>query len=455
MRKEKLSFQILDDNAEIIGVMISSWLGVIERDTSLLYFKNDVEIKNYIIDKAITYAIAIKSDDYDVSTFNDCFESKEIGYSPGYNIPAEFRNILNDSIDKCISEHMEKNNTKTFFIDYANNIGRLTQLEKAIKYLIKLRYKEHVELDNNLPDGLILKPFEVQLDFNSSVNYFIDFAIRYIICQENDDRDSDMCKEFCKKDYIKKDKYKYHLEKHLQEIVEKNISDFIYTYVNKETDVNILEFHDSKDALLRTINHAKDSIDGIFKEIYSENKDCLAIYKDYLLLFEQSKKRIKYTPTLNPFKTMLTKAKMNYIMKYKDEYIYPFIYDLLVMRFSILMTVTVYNKELNNPSCMAKTTNEFSRMRINKSDDENYLHQQFLELAEILPKDFNHYTEFIIAHYSQVLGSEYKYIAGVLRQLRFSSGEKRERMYEITAYLQNNKISVDEDYFRLLSLDVI
>lgn len=455
MEKEKLSFQTLNKNAEIIGAMISSWLGLIERETSLQRFKQDIEIRDYIIDKAIIYAIAIESDDYDVSSFNDCCTSKEIGYIPAYNIPDEFRNILNDSIDKCISEHMQRNNKKTFLIDYPNNIGRLTQLEKAIKYQIKLKYKEHIDFGNNLPYGATLMPFETQLDFNSCIDNFIDFGIKYIICQENDDTNSNMCKEFYSKEHSGKDQYQYRLETHMQAIVEKNIKDFIFTYINKETDINILDFNDSKNALLRTVNHAKNSIDAIFKKIYSDNEDCIEIYKDYILLFEQSKNRINSTATLREFKKILTKAKMNYIMKYKDEYIYPFIYDLLVMRFSILMTTAVYGKELNNASDMAKTINEFNRMRVNKSNDENYLHQQFLELVEILPKNFNDYTSLIIAHYSEVLGVEYNCVASVLRQLRFAVADNNKGMYKMPKYLKNKKISIDEDYFRLLSLDII
>lgn len=452
---EKLSFQTLDENAPRIGEMISSWLGVIEREVSLQDFQQNIEIRNYIIDKAIVFAIAIESDEYDVSSFNDCCTSKEIDYISPYNIPDEFRNIVNDSIDKCISEHMQKNNKKTFFLDYPNNIGRLTQLEKAIKYQIKIKYKEHVDFDNNLPYGASLMPFETQLDFNSSIDNFINFAIKYIICQENDDTNSDMCKKFYSKEYSGKDQYEYRLETHMQVIVEKNIKDFIFTYINKETDTNILDFNDSKHALLRTVNHAKDSIDAIFKKKYSENEDCIAIYEDYILLFEQSKNRINSTATLRQFKNILTKAKMNYIMKYEDEYIYPFIYDLLVIRFSLLMNVTVYSKELNNSSDMVKTINEFNRMRIDKSNDENYLHQQFLELVEILPKDFKDYTSFIIAHYSQVLGVEYNYVASVLRQLRFAVADDNKGMYKIPKYLKNKKIDVDGDYFRLLSLDVI
>ena len=452
MKNEYLSLDDIYEHAETIFIVLGKWLGMIENEVGLLNLTE--ELQNWIIDKSVKYAIAIDCDDM---SFEDCFKSKEINNLPAYIVPDTFRDKANDRINTLIESYKQKDGTKIFHIDPANNLGRLSLLEKTIKYQIKLLHKEYLKNvnDPNLPIGLSFMPFEKEIDFKFDT--IINNAIKYIICLENKDTDSEMRSELMSKDYAGKDGYRYCLEKHVNNIIESSVENFLNTYLKKETDLTGMSFEDSRDALLRTIDNAENDINEIFSyELYSKNKECILIHNNYLALFEQSKQRISVNATLKPFRNMLKKAKMNYVMKHKEEYIYPFVYDLLIIDFLLLMKTTVYKEELTSPRSMARKINEFKNTFFtDKSFDENYFHEEFLQLADILPENFNNYTGLIIKHYSEILDTNYNHIASVLRQLRFAVADGNKGIYKITKDLKTIDLSIDEDHFRLLSLDII
>jgi len=455
MMKEKLDFDFLFENAEQIGKNISYFLGMFEKEDVLTII--DEERKDWIIDKSIIYFIAIKYNEYNVKTFEQCATSEEINNKQAYIIPIEFRNMTKDIMNSLILNHCQNEEVKIFEIDSINNKGRLKLLEDTVIYQIKLLHKEYIinkKKFDNLPTGLSLSSFESEIKFK--LDTIINNSIKYILCYENSDYDKDMCKELFSKCYKGTDNFKYRLRKHAKENIQKYINNFLVTYLKKETDVNGMTFQESRNTLQRTLDKARYYIDEIYShDIYFKDKQCALIHKDYIKLFENAQSKINRSTTFRALKTMIKKSKMNYIMIQNEGYIYPFIFDLLVMSFSLLLKTAIYQNELNNSKSMAKTINSFNNLNVDKNIDANYLHQEFLRLVELLPENFNDYNVIIIKHYSEILNVDYNNIASVFRQLKFPVPDHNKGAFKIPKYLKNKFLSIDEDHFRCLSLNII
>lgn len=455
MKQEELDLDFLLENFEEIGKNISYFLGIFEKEDMLSLI--DEKIKDLIIDKSIVFAISIKYDDYNVNSFEECFDSQEIKDRQNYIIPLGFRNAIKDKINFTIFNYCQNEKMKIFEINYSNNHGRLKLLEDSIIYQIKLLYKNYQinkKEFSNFPAGLSLAPFEDEVDLK--LDTIIHNSIKYILCYENSDRDKEMCKKLTFESYQYNNIFEYRLRKHVKENIVKYVNNFLSVYLKGETDDDRMSFSESKNTLLRTINLAKSYIYEIYSnDVYFQNKQCALIYQTYVKLFDNAERKMSKSATFKSLKIMIKKANMNYIMMQNEGYVYPFIFDLLVISFSLSLKTVVYKKELNNSKSMAKTINFFNTLNIDKDIDENYSHKEFLRLVELLPEDFNDYDVLIIKHYSEILNVDYNNIASVLRQLRFPVPDHNKGAYKIPKYLKNKLLSIDEDYFRCLSLNII
>ncbi len=165
------------------------------------------------------------------------------------------------------------------------------------------------------------------------------------------------------------------------------------------------------------------------------------------------------------FRGELNKSNMNYMSKYNNEYIFPFLLDLITNRFVLLLNYAVYNKEFKNSKALANIYSSFDDKYIDHNDSEYYNLKQLEELINCFPDEYqddnlNKNIEqsisiFIIKHYSNILNTEYKFIGNVLRQLNYEVADFNKGEYKLPKYLIDNTIVLDDDYFRYYSLHII
>jgi len=185
------------------------------------------------------------------------------------------------------------------------------------------------------------------------------------------------------------------------------------------------------------------------------------------------------TAKLTSLKKALENANMNYVIDLGDGYIYPFVYDLIIMSFSLRLSVAIYNKPVMEPSSLAKIVLEMEASPIEKNTTTYYLYKELLRLIEGLPekiKKFNNFLEndkekkqkgdvdyihpttiLVIKHYSEVLEVECKKVLSVFHQLAFHEGSEKKRKVGnmCTGKFGKINLSFHKDSLRDLSLFVI
>lgn len=452
MNNKNISIDILENHYEEIIHGLNELFNIYRVEFGMLRVK-DV-YSDVIIDKAIIYAISIKYDEYNVSNFGECFVSKEINDEEKYIIPDIFRDKLKKKIDFTI-EDFAKKNKNIFLFDVNRNIGQLRILENFIIYQLKLEYKKNKDLEIDIANhsfSEFIKPlFKESIELRKDT--YISNAIKYLIWYERNDSNIEICTEWLSDNDNGKDKFM--LEDANKNIIYKQIDSFLNIYLNKKTDVD-LEGDEQKEALLKTLEYAKEEINNIFEySVYNTNENCNKLYKKNVDFFKKSEERITNSSKLSKFKIALEKAKMNYIMEYKGNNIYPFIFDLIVMRFSLIMMSVAYEEELKSVQLMIQKINKHEYKFIDKSRDEQYIHQDFKQIVEVLPKDYEDMTILLIKHYSEILEVEYDYVATVLRQLHFDTASKNKGEYKLPEFLINKDLFIEHDYFRMLSNSII
>lgn len=342
---------------------------------------------------------------------------------------------------------------RLFMLDVEREQGRLRTILNGMKWQIKLLHKDCQQEASKLPIWLKLSDFDMQVTYKFDT--FLNNAIKYVIFTESKESESDICREVIGQTDIQNNYY-FYLEDSVKKYVQAEIMLFVETYINKKTDETI-KIVEIKDILNESLRQADEEIDNIFV-LFSGSKSCESVYKTYKELIKTAYSRSESNKKLVAFRRALTKAKMNYVMRSQNVLIYPFLYDLLVKSFGLLLQKTFYEESLESAKSFIELNNEFTALRFNKESNMNYLYQDLLNVMQILPDNYMEYKDIctlIIKHYSEVLEVAYNDIAIVLRQLRFEVPDNNKTFYRLPKYLKNQSLNIDDDHFRELSINVL
>ncbi|MDD3775474.1 MAG: hypothetical protein PHV08_05900 [Sulfurovaceae bacterium] len=456
-----------------------------ETEKEVIYILNiliehDIELNNPInIELLIDKAIFLKSlNSQDENSFLKHYVTVQyletIPYVNGIVSEDFRRNIAINSFchyqEKQYIKKHKKDERKFFNINLENECMRYDTMQKYIIYKIK-QFQALGDIHN-----LSMSADAILLNF---FNFLMDITIRYIICYEKNPLDKNFKPEECKKMFAGFDddhKIEYKLDHKSQLILAKELMCFTENYQMKKRDVganknsdkntNKKTFNEFKITLQNTLNYATINIKRIFqKDIYINHLDCKDIYKKHINMIDIGHQILNYSPRARTFRRKLIESNMNYMSKYNNEYIFPFLLDLITNRFVLLLNYTVYNKEFKNSKALANIYSSFDDKYIDHNDSEYYNLKQLEGLINCFPDKYQDdnlkknieqsISIFIIKHYSNILNTEYKFIGNVLRQLNYEVADFNKGEYKLPEYLINHTIVLDDDYFRYYSLHII
>lgn len=456
-----------------------------ETEKEVIYILNiliehDIELNNPInIELLIDKAIFLKSlNSQDENSFLKHYVTVQsleiIPYINGIVSEDFRRSIAINSFCHYQEKQYIKKHTKDernfFNINLENECIRYDMMQKYIIYKIK-QFQALGDIHNPRmsTDAILLNFF----------NFLMDIAIRYIICYEKNPLDKNYKPEECKKMFAGFDddhRIEYKLDRKSQLILAKELMCFTENYqikkrdafADKSSDKNAKKesFNEFKITLKNTLNYATINIKRIFqKDICINHLDCKDIYKKHINMIDIGHQILNNSARTRTFRHELNKSNMNYMSKYNNEYIFPFLLDLITNRFVLLLNYAVYNKEFKNSRALANIYSSFDDKYIDHNDSEYYNLKQLEELINCFPDEYqdDNLTKnieqsisiFIIKHYSNILNTEYKFIGNVLRQLNYEVADFNKGEYKLPKYLIDNTIVLDDDYFRYYSLHII
>lgn len=290
-----------------------------------------------------------------------------------------------------------------------------------------------------------------------------------------------MCKKLLTKDnndYSNNINYKYRLEKEFNKNAKQIIHVFSKSYIEKETDQSIKKDTDIILALLETLNAIKHSIEEIYAfNSHKENPLCVYIYNEYKNIFSNFKDKIYNSSKRTKLLLSMQKSNMNFILKYEGKYIYPFLYNFLVIRFSLLIRTALHNEQFNNPREREKERIKTDEAHHEPSSNENYLSKELSKLIAFLPDEYlnakhinnqyikNEYdnfsktpTKFLVKYYSQILNTNYTSVAQVISKFLFNLPQYNKTYFYESKDIECQKLEIttnDNDNFRILSINII
>jgi len=279
----------------------------------------------------------------------------------------------------------------------------------------------------------------------------------------------------------------YRLESNFQVKMQQEIKEFIKSYTTTiyDDDIKNSIFDESKTALhytLQLVNQdIKELIDYRYKE-YMDNKICNHIINEYNKLIKNSISKVNAIDShskLDALKIALKSANMNYIIKINEKYFYPFLYDLIIMSFSLRMSIAVHYAKFMKPSALADEVDRIESSYLEEDITDYYLYKELIKLIKGIPEEAKELKNFLenleedhesindlkyihpttillIKHYSEVLGVECKKVLSVFHQLVFQENYKKGRNEnKCTAKIEKIKLSFHPDSLREKSLYVI
>lgn len=319
------------------------------------------------------------------------------------------------------------------------------------------RLEKHVDIELEKQIGSFLKTF-LNKKFDLDI-FNVDMIIKVLLKIINKSKKID---EELKETLVETVRESKEIDEEFKESLVKTIKEAEYLVIGaKESLVKKIKASNKdefQEALVNTIQEAEKAIDKIFHfDAYEDCQKCRQVRQEYADLFKNSIERVINPDKLKNFKVALKKAKLNYVSKYKDQYIYTFVYDLIVMSFSFSIKSELYKSHIEKTNILAKSINEMKYKYIDNDSDENYIFEDLLQLIEVLPDEFKNVDPalLIIKHYSEILEADYEDIATVLRQLRFELADKNKPVYAFPKHTRSIKLSIDDDHFRILSLDIM
>lgn len=166
---------------------------------------------------------------------------------------------------------------------------------------------------------------------------------------------------------------------------------------------------------------------------------------------------------------------MNYILKHDDKYIYPFLYDFLVIRFSLLTKFAVNNELFHNQRAREEERIKTDEAHHEPHSNENYESKELTKLIICIPDEYinkmviddnymqNNYddfskrtTKFLVKYYCQILNTEYKYVAQTISRLLFDLPNYNSTYFYESKDIASKSLKIDDtDNFRILSPNII
>lgn len=367
-------------------------------------------------------------------------------------------------------------------------MARWHYLKKSIIENLKVANKSSFEFNRNMPHYLrkgVRHTSEQEVQLFSNIDKIIGASIVRLICYEGENNNSDMCKNLKEKEHCPEYDNLYKLENEAEKSMKKEIFTFVDIYKNllRDEDIKNEIYDEAQTALRNTLKQAKESIDNIINVKFSNqsNKEiCIHIKNQYALLNDVGLSKImgEDTSKLTSLKNALKDANMNYVIDLGSGYIYPFLYDLIIMSFSLRLSVAIHNKPVMESSSLSSMILEMNTSPIDKDTTTYYLHMELLRLINDMPKEikkFNNFLEedktreqeedveyihpttiLIIKHYSEVLEVNCEKVLSVFHQLAFHDNSKKRKVENMcTGKFDNISLSFHKDSLRELSLFVI
>jgi len=455
MKIEKIDYNTLYDNAEKIANALSYLIGFFRKNFDIELS----EIKSFedgLIDKAVKYGLHTECEEFDDQAFIECTNIEDLNPHILYEIPDSFREALKKSIDNFIKSNTIKDPANVFIV---NSSQRYNFLIKMIQHQIIIRCQD-IELIKKLKKQKTITE-EVEFCFikyiNDNLEKIISNSIKFILCFENNTANRNMCQEILSPNYIGVDDHTYRLEKSVFRRTQTYINSFLENYLNTKKD-DILNFDESKKAIITTLKYAKSYINDEYSQSSDKNREVEKIYLENLKALDDTNLSafIDNSKKTNAFKIQLSKANMNFIIIHDNEYIYPFLLDLIVMRFNILFYYELHKKEIVNPIAMAKKLESSKYDYKDSLDHDNYQFQQLINLLDTVDEIYinKDLTFAIVKHYSEILNVDHGSILSILRQLNYPIPDKDRGICKILEDQKNKKLNLGYDYFRHYSSNI-
>jgi hypothetical protein len=426
-------------------------------------------LKNVTIDHSIALTIAYMYDKFQIQNISNYLTAVNHHNLPVYIIDDNYRSELIMHINTYIDRNKSLDSRKVFIIDNTH-AGRYELFYTSLIFTLKFIFNNHI-------DDSVKNQFEEYILEN--YHPIINNAILLTLCYESDSNNQDMCKKLLiesNHDYSNNINYQYRLEQEFTRNTKKIIHDFSNSYIEKQTDKIIQEDTDIILALSKTLNAVKDSIEEIYTfNDYKENPLSVYIYNEYKDIFSNLKDKIYNSKKRTKLLLSMKQSRMNYILKNDGEYLYPFLYDFLVIRFSLLIKTAVNNELLHNQRAREEERIKTDEEHHKPSSNENYLSKELTKLIACIPDEYinkmyiddkymkNNYdsfsktpTKFLVKYYCQILNTDYKYVAQTISRLLFDLPRYNSTYFYEPKYLIDKKLEIDDtDNFRILSINII
>lgn len=465
--QEKIDISICRKNHNDILMTIDISLDQMSEHMEL--YNINSSLKNVVIDHSIALTIAYLYEKFQIQNISNYLTAVNLHNLPVYIIDENYRNELIIYIDTYINKSKSLDTRKVFIIDNTH-LGRYELFYKSMIFALKFIFNNHI-------DDSTKNQFEAYILENYS--QIVNIAILLTLCYESDSRNQDMCKKLLttdNNDYSNNINYKYSLEKEFNKNAKEIIHIFSKSYIEKETDEIIQGDKDIILALSETLNAVKHSIEEIYAfNNHKENPLCVYIYNEYKDIFSNFKDKIYNSSKRTKLLLSMKKSNMNFILKHEGTYIYPFLYDFLVIRFSLLIRTALKNKQLNNPRERERERIKTDEAHYKPSSNENYLSKELSKLIAFLPDEYIHTkhinnqyikheydnfsktpTKFLVKYYSQILNTNYTSVAQVISKFLFDLPKYNETYFYESKDIKCKKLEIeDHDDFRILSINII
>lgn len=465
--KENLDISICRKNYNDILMTIDISLDQISEHIEL--YNINTPLKNIIIDHSIALTIAYLYEKFQIQNISDYLTAVNLHNLPLYIIDDNYRDELIIYINTYIDRSRSIDNGKIFIIDNTH-LARYELFYKSLIFTLKFIFNKHIDdSSKNQFEEYVLENY----------NQVINTSVVLTLCYESDSNDHAMCRRLLTKDnhdYSNNTDYKYRLEKEFNCNAKRIINEFSTSYVHKKTDETFQEDQDIISALSETLNVIEQAIEEIYV-FYANKKNsmCVYIHNEYKDISSNFKSKIYNSKKRTKLLLSMQQSGMNYILKNDGKYIYPFLYDFLVIRFSLLIKFAVNNELFYN-----QKSREEEKIRANESydapySDENYLSKELTKLISCIPDEYinkmvvndnymqNNYddfskkpTKFLVKYYCQILNTDYKYVAQTISRLLFDLPVYNTTYFYEAKHIKNKRLEIDDaDNFRILSINII
>ena len=462
--KENLDISICRKNHNDILMTIDISLDQVSKYMEL--YNIDTPLKDMIIDHSIALTIAYLYEKFQIQNISNYLTAVNLHNLPLYSIEDNYRCELITYINTYIDRNKSLDNRKVFIID-KTHLARYELFYKSLIFTLKFIFNNHIdESTKNEFEEYVLDNYD----------QIINNSILLTLCYESDTNDQDMCRRLLTKDNQDYSNYKYRLEKEFNSNAKRIINEFSTSYINKKTDETFHQDQAIISALSETLHAIEEAIEKVYMfYTHKKNSMCTYIYNEYKVMSSNFESKIYNSKKRTKLLEIMQKSKMNYILKHDDKYIYPFLYDFLVMRFSLLMKFAANNELFHNQRAREEERIRTAEAYHEPYSNENYEFKELTKLIACIPDEYinkmviddnymqNNYddfskrpTKFLVKYYCQILNTEYKYVAQTISRLLFDLPRYNSTYFYEAKDIASRSFKIDDaDNFRILSPNII